>query len=145
MLECLKNGTVKFTDGLLDSPRFALVPQVALDQSEIGLIGTNPANAANIIKFIPVYLQATWCNCSAVQCMFFPADNTTAPEDTPMVFDPGEGSDPGCLGDLDKCTSNVNLVMSGVSSFVLDDESWLPDAFNNQFNEPGAYNVSLYR
>jgi len=145
MIDCLKNGTVKFTDDLLDSPRFALVPQVALDQANIGLIGTNPANAANIIKFVPVYLQATWYNCSAVECMFFPADNTTAPEDTPMVFDPGEGSVPGCLGDLDKCTFNVNLVMSGVSSFVLDNETWLPDAFNNQFNEPGAYNVSLYR
>ncbi len=145
MLECLKSGTVKFTDALLDSPRFALVPQVALDQADIGLIGTNPANAANIIKFTPVYLQASWYNCSAVECMFFTADDTTAPEDTPMVFDPGEGSDIGCLGDLDKCTKNVNLVMSGISSFVLGTDAWLPEAFNNDFNEPGAYKVFLYR
>ena len=105
----------------------------------------NPANAASIVWFVPVCVQASSLNRSATECMFFTADDTVAPEDTPMVFNPGEGSDDACLGDLDKCTKNVNPVVSGISSFVLSNDNWLPPAYNNQFNEPGAFNVFLYR
>ena len=35
--------------------------------------------------------------------------------------------------------------MEGVSAFVFENDDWLPDDFNNQFNDPSAYNVYLYR
>jgi len=141
MVDCLEDGTVKLASSILTSPRFALVPQIDLDQDNLAAIG--PSTPINIVKFVPIYLQSTWYNCSATECMYFDADDT--PPVRPEIFDPGEGSDEGCLLQGSGCKNNVNLVMEGVSAFVFEDDDWLPDGFNNQFNDPSAYNVYLYR
>jgi len=144
MVSCLQTpGDVKFSEALLQSPRFALIPQLDVDQAAIGAIGPNAKAAINIIKFVPVYLQATWYNCSAVECMYFDADD--APAIRPEVFEPGEGVDEGCVPQGGGCKNNVNLVMEGISAFVLDNPDWLPDSFDNQFNDPIPFNVFLYR
>lgn len=141
MVECLKNGDVKLNNSILTSPRFALVPQIDLDQDDLAAIG--PSTPINIVKFVPVYLQSTWYNCSATECMYFDADD--APAIRPEIFDPGEGSAEGCVLQGSGCKNNVNLVMEGVSAFVFENDDWLPEDFNNQFNDPSAYNVYLYR
>jgi hypothetical protein len=117
------------------------VPQIDLDQDDLSAIG--PSTPINIVKFVPIYLQSTWYNCSATECMYFDADD--APPARPEIFDPGEGTAEGCLLQGAGCKANVNLVMEGVSAFVFDNEDWLPSDFNNQFNDPSAYNVYLYR
>ncbi len=143
MTDCLDHGTVKFGSTLLQSPRFALVPQLDISQAAIGAIGPNAKSAINIIQFVPVYLQASWYNCSAVECMYFDADD--APAIRPEVFDPGEGSDEGCLLQGAGCKANVNLVLEGISAFVFENPDWLPDDFNNNFNDPIPFNVYLFR
>jgi len=141
MVDCLDNGDVQLDSSILNSPRFALVPQIDLDQDDLGAIG--PSTPINIVKFVPIYLQSTWYNCSATECMYFDADD--APAIRPEIFDPGEGSDVGCVEQAGGCKANVNLVMEGVSAFVFENDDWLPEEFNNQFNDPSAYNVYLYR
>jgi len=141
MVNCLDHGTVRLDNSLLTSPRFALVPQIDLDQGSLSAIG--PSTPINIVKFVPIYLQSTWYNCSATECMYFDADD--APPARPEIFDPGEGTAEGCLLQGAGCKANVNLVMEGVSAFVFENDDWLPSDFNNQFNDPSAYNVYLYR
>ena len=67
---------MKLDDSILTSPRFAIVPQIDLDQDDLAAIG--PSTPINIVKFVPVYLQSTWYNCSATECMYFDADDTPA-------------------------------------------------------------------
>jgi len=142
MVECLETGDVKFSSSILTSPRFAIVPQIALAQDDLAAIG--PSTPINIVKFVPIFLQSTWYNCNANDCMLFPAADD--PVAMPMIFDPGEGTEEGCDGtDISACKANVNLVMEGVSAFVFEEDDWLPEEFNNQFNDPSAYNVYLYR
>ena len=141
LVACLETGEVKFDSSILTSPRFAIVPQIDLDQDDLAAIG--PSTPINIVKFVPIYLQSTWYNCSATECMYFDADD--APAVRPEIFDPGEGSAEGCLLQGSGCKNNVNLVMEGVSAFVFANDDWLPEDFNNQFNDPSAYNVYLYR
>lgn len=61
------------------------------------------------------------------------------------MFDPGEGLDEACLPPGAGWKNGINLGMEGVSAFVFEDDDSLPEGCSNQFNDPSAYNVYLYR
>ncbi|HSJ71239.1 MAG TPA: pilus assembly protein TadG-related protein [Acidimicrobiia bacterium] len=147
LIECLKSGTVKFNDDLLSSPRFALAPVIDLVEADIGNI--SPSKATNIVEFAPIYLQASWYNCSANQCAeFITADGWVDGEGSPPeVFEPGEGTEEGCFPQAGGCKNiSVNQAqIEGITAILLTNEDWLPDSFDNQFNDPGGFNVYLFR
>lgn len=144
---CLNTGDVKLDDRILASPRFAIVPQIDANQANIGTLGPTSKRAINIVKFVPVYLQSSWFNCSATGCMEFASDpaETPQPAAIPQVFDPGEGLGEGCEPAPSGCKSNVNIVLEGTSAIVFANDDWLPDAFDNQFNDSLPFNVYLFR
>ena len=147
LINCLAGPSVKFNDDLLESPRFALAPVIDLDEDDIGNI--SPSQATNIVEFAPVYLQASWYNCSASQCVeFATADEWVDDEGSPPeTFEPGEGDEAGCLPQGGSCKNiTVNqAVIEGITVILLTNDEWLPDSFDNQFNEPGGFNVFLFR
>ena len=147
MATCLENGTVKFSNALLNSPRFALVPELDLSQEDLDDLSPSSTKPTKILGFVPVYLQATWYECTATECkMRFVADDTVVLADAPMVFEPGEGTEAGCMNDPEDCDKPPNSpAMGGMTAFVLNNEDWLPEAFDNQFNDPNPYNVVLWR
>jgi hypothetical protein len=36
-------------------------------------------------------------------------------------------------------------VIEGITVILLTNEDWLPDKYDNQFNDPGGFNVYLFR
>ena len=52
-----------FSEDILTSPRFALVPRLWI--KKIVLDPTPSNNFTNIMDFVPVYIQSTYWNCSA--------------------------------------------------------------------------------
>ena len=61
------------------------------------------------------------------------------------AFEPGEGSIEGCDLGGSGCANNVNAQLEGVTIITLTEDDWLPDGFDNQFNDPGGFNVFLFR
>jgi hypothetical protein len=119
-----------------------------LDAAAIGNL--SPSTATNIVEFAPVYLQASWYNCSASECMTFEsADGFLDPDSglPPQVLEPGEGDAEGCVVQTNGCKNITEnqAVIEGVSVFLLTNEDWLPEEYDNQFNDPGGFNVFLFR
>ena len=184
MLRCLTIGTDPFdgstingldpgpvfTDALLDSPRFALVP--VLNYATGSQFGSKWWAVMNMQ---PVYVQTTWYRCGQPtgECLFEPDDHdtyvsptattttttttlppsstttsTTAapqPEDGKSVFfNPGEGSAEPCLVSSGNCSTPNSLEMAGSSAFVVQ-ESWLSPKAQNAIGGSSPYEVFLKR
>lgn len=159
-----------FTDALLESPRFALVP--VLNYASGAQFGSKWWAVMNMQ---PVYVQTTWYRCGQPtgECLFEPDDfdtyvppptgtttttttlppsstttSTTAapsPEDGKTVFfNPGEGSVEPCLVKNSNCVIPKTMVMAGSSAFVIQD-SWLSDEAQNAIGGSSPYEVFLRR
>lgn len=132
--QCLTTGSPKFVDAILTSPRFALVPELEIDEATLAV--TTPGTPVNIKAFLPVYLHAAFFNCSATECMVFstyedldPAEPGYTPEfdNDRMFFAPGEGDAEGCLMQTPiKCKTTVTLSLDGLTAWVLQPE-WVPE------------------
>ncbi len=126
-----------FVDEIFASPRFALVPLLRFEACG------DPSNPlclsgqgwVHIIGFRAVYLQSSWYNCGGPSyCIWETADATPK---FLQVFNPGEGTAPGCEGIPDdgttqgSCTgfSMPNQVsVRGISAFVIEWNFLLDDA-----------------
>jgi hypothetical protein len=138
---CLASGAARFTDDILTSPRFALVPQ--LDMTQAQLDATTPGTAVNIKDFIPVYLHATFFNCNAgapPQCMVFETETGVQQE----FFAPGQGTLEGCIVQGPGCQPNVNLSLKGLSGWVLDRNEVPEAAFGGGPDKDKPVSVLLY-
>lgn len=149
--QCLRGlagaSTPSFSSGILDSPRFALVPQLWLNEAALEAAG--PGTNVNIKLFRPVYIQTTFWNCSATECMAFERYGDSSPGDPiddPQFFSPGEGDQVGCvISGGGACKANVNLTMVGVTAWVLD-EAWLPGGtLPGGPEEDQPFKVLMYR
>ncbi len=160
---CLSPGTPTphFSEAILESPRFALVPRLWLNQTLLD--AATPNSRAVIQDFVPVYIQSTYWNCvnsatkkddgdqDLVACplvfqtyedfeasKLLPGGNDIL-DDQPY-FAPGEGVADSCLvssagGPNPKCKKVPNLALRGVTVFILD-PAWVPkDAFSGGPNE----------
>ncbi len=145
----LSGFTPDFTyndDAILDSPRFALIPRLWLNQAQLD--GAGPGTFHNIKEFVPVYVQTTFWNCSAVECMAFETfDDATPgdPSDDPQFFSPGVGIVEGCVAQGNGCKNNVNLALVGVTAYVLDRNDVPEEAFGGGPDEDDPLFVLLYR
>ena len=151
-----------FSNALLDSPRFAIVPRLWLTNDELNVV--NPNKRANIKEFVPVYIQSTFWNCNSTvddgdhdmaQCSLVfqtyeqEADELLEIVDYRQWFAPGEGDEEACLVSADqgnpKCKNNPNLALRGVTVLVLD-RAWVPaEAFGGGPNEKEPVTVFLSR
>jgi hypothetical protein len=138
---CLASGQARFTNDILTSPRFALVPQLDLTQAQLD--ATTPGTAVNIKDFIPVYLHATFFNCNAgatPQCMVFETDTGIQRE----FFAPGQGTLEGCIVQGGGCKPNVNLSLRGLTGWVLDRSEVPEEAFGGGPDQDKPVSVLLY-
>ena len=120
---------------MLTSPRFALVPQLHVNQAQ--LAGMTPNTFTNIKSFLPVYVQATFWNCNSTDCeMRFRSfedaktDEIAGVDNDPLNdlvhFSPGEGEEASCLVQTNgQCKSNPSAAMDGVTALVLNPK-WVP-------------------
>ncbi len=185
MLRCVTVGTDPFTgavvagdhapvfsDTILDSPRFALVPVLNyVAGSQYG------SKWWAVMTMQPVYVQTTWYRCGQPtgECLFTPEDfdtytppststtptttttTTTSvpptttttvgpqPEDGKSVFfNPGEGTLEPCLVTNAGCIRPNTMEMAGASSVVIQ-KSWLSDKAQNAIGGDAPYQVYLRR
>jgi hypothetical protein len=152
MSQCLQSGDPDFnyggadSDAILSSPRFALIPRLWLNQAQLD--GAGPGTFHNIKEFVPAYVQTTFWNCSAVDCMAFERfDDATPgdPSDDPRFFSPGMGDVEGCVIQGNGCKNNVHLALVGVTAFVLDRGDVPPQAFGGGPDAEDALFVLLHR
>ena len=137
LVACLDNPlSVKFTSDLLSSKRFGIAPVVNLPVADIGDIPTDNNSGAPIVEFAPLYIQAAWFKCGGNNsgCVNFESDDGFIQQS----FEPGEGSTPGVV-------TGATPALDGITVFLLTDPGWLPLEVNNQFNDPGGFNVYLFR
>lgn len=156
MLDCLSTGSPAFSAELLESPRFAVVPE--LNYEACDLVNSNNCNYGNkwwpVLSLVPVYLHSTWYDCdSNDQCVFQPADFTPDPTDIETysgLFNPGESDIGPCLLDTtagtceDGSAINANkFSLRGITAIVL---SWdmLPANAENQLGGFAPFEVFLH-
>ncbi|MEN8114151.1 MAG: Tad domain-containing protein [Actinomycetota bacterium] len=151
--DCLRGSgsTPQFTPDILESPRFAFVPRVYLNEALLD--GAGPGTIHNIKEFVPVYLQTTFWTCSAADasCMAFEAFGDETPDDPSddrQFFSPGEGDKPGCVinpgsGECVENWNSITLSINGLSAFALNWD-WLPEGASGEFDGP-PISVLLHR
>ena len=146
---CLASGDALFIDDILDSPRFAVVPQLNyVDGAQAG------TEWWAVMDMVAVYLQTTWFECKSptADCLFEPtgfleaeiAAGDPAPDGKSVFFGPGEGSTPPCLPKKDACNTPGTVSVMGVSAFVIDSD-WLSDTAKNSLGKPQPYEVYLLK
>jgi hypothetical protein len=138
-----------FSEAILQSPRFAIMPQLFLNQNELDAI-SGSSSFVNIKRFIPGYIQKTFWNCTSsddgkkagdlndtsIQCALTfrtyedeAAQATNDITDDQQWFAPGEGNSDACLVTAEtgnpRCKKNPNIALRGVSAIILRAE-WLP-------------------
>jgi hypothetical protein len=133
---------VTFTLGLVNSPRFALVP--VLNYLDADLAGNG---WWAVLELRPVYLQSTWYGCTnpASDCLFQPLDYD--PDEYTAIFNPGEGiaspcrfgSPPGS-----PCSEPRTIQLEGLSVFVLEWD-WLHTGSKNALGLSSPFEVYLSR
>lgn len=144
---CLASGDAIFTDDILDSPRFAVVPQLNyFDGAQAG------TQWWAVMDMVAVYLQTTWYQCKSptADCLFEPtghfeaevAAGDPAPDGKSVFFGPGEGSTPPCLPKNSACNTPGSVDAMGVSAFVVESD-WLSEAAKNSLGKPQPYEVYL--
>lgn len=158
IVECLatyRNGGAthpEFSEEILTSPRFALVPVLAYNP---GQYAGDESRA--IVELKPVYLHSTWYICGNGQnkmCFFQPDDFVPAipsaltPADLSILFNPGEGVEsPIVIANDGSYTSNVSALrweLQGISAIVLEWE-WLYPGAKNDLGEVAPLSVHLFR
>jgi hypothetical protein len=142
-----------FTDAILASPRFTVMPQLWKTQGQLSSI--TPNTFVNIKAFVPGFIQKTFWNCNSsddgkadpldplapdpIACaLTFQTYEDEAVEGTGgnniiindrQWFAPGEGDREACLVSADngnpRCKQQPNLALRGVSTIILDPD-WLP-------------------
>lgn len=130
----------KFIDDIIDSPRFAVVPQ--LNYATGAQAGTE---WWAIMEMMPVYVQNTWFRCGTptADCMFEPSGFASA-DGRSVFFNPGEGSVSPCLPKKGACNTPKTIAAAGASAFVID-LSWLTDEARNSLGKGAPYEVYLKR
>ncbi len=118
-----------FTTAILDSPRFAIVPEMWVNKATLD--SQTPGTVTNIKRFVAVYIQATFWNCNATDCAttFQDYEDTDTDRTNDRVyFAPGEGDADSCDPlPSGSCKNNPNIALNGFSVFVLQPD-WVPDA-----------------
>lgn len=157
LIDCLYTGSgpsgIIFDDSLLESPRFAVVPQ--LNYNSGSQFGTK---YWDVVDLKPVYLHASWYTCSngnPDDCLFLPYDFEDEDEDGfavddrdsySILFQPGEGEQRPCeLNAGGGCGAPAanRWEMQGLSALILDWD-WFPEDAENQFGGNAPFEVFLH-
>lgn len=127
-----------FIDDIIDSPRFAVVPQ--LNYATGAQAGTE---WWAIMQMTPVYIQNTWFECGTptADCLFEPTGFPSA-NGKSVYFNPGEGSVSPCLPKKSACNTPKTIDANGASAFVIDLD-WLTDKARNSLGKGAPYEVYL--
>lgn len=130
----------RFTDDIINSPRFAVVPK--LNYATGAQAGTQ---WWAVMDMVPVYVQTTWflCKTPTADCQFEPT-GFASPDGRSVFFNPGEGSASPCLPKNGNCNTPKSIEAAGASAFVIDID-WLTDAAKNSLGQGEPYEVYLRR
>lgn len=142
----------EFSEEILTSPRFALVPVLAYNPGEY-----RGDESRAIVELKPVYIHSTWYICgngTNKMCFFQPDDFDPAdpsalnPADLSVLFNPGEGTEsPIVIANNGSNTSTVGALwweLQGVSALVLEWD-WLYPGAKNDLGEVAPLSVYLYK